>query len=334
MTFEEIYPKFRKKYKKALVTGGAGFIGSHICEELVVRGFPVVSIDDYSAGKHINLKHLKKFKNFQEAKCDITDMKKLPRYFKGIDIVFHNAASKKNVCLRDPRRDLTVNAGGAFNLVELAVKNKVKKFIHASTGSVYGERVTKQNENHPLNPVSYYGVSKLAGEKYSQVFHKLYGLDTTILRYFHVYGPRQEFNQFGGVVAIFTRNLLNSERPTIFGDGKQERSFTYVKDVAKANLLVAIRPEASGEVYNCASAIHVSINQLCKEVLKYFGKEKVKPIYKNWLVGDIKKFDIDNSKIKKLGMDFVTDFRVGLYETIKELIEYIESTKNAASLKR
>jgi len=333
MTIDKIYPKLKQKYKKALVTGGAGFIGSHICEELVTRGFKVISIDDYSAGKKVNLKHLKKFKNFEEAKCDITDMKNLPRYFKGVDIVFHNAASKKNICLKDPRRDLAVNAGGAFNLAELACKNKVKKFIHASTGSVYGEKITKQDENHPLNPVSYYGVSKLAGERYSQVFHKLYGLDTTILRYFHVYGPRQEFNEYGGVVAIFTRNLLNGERPTIFGDGKQERSFTYVKDVVKANLLVATKPEASGEVYNCASAISVTINQLCREVLKHFGKTDVKPIYEDWLVGDIKKFDIDNTKIKKLGMDFVTDFRVGLNETIEELIGYIESTKNAAPAK-
>src|SRR3990167_8721435 len=109
MTINQIYPKFKQKYKKALVTGGAGFIGSHICEELVIRGFKVISIDDYSAGKKVNLKHLRKYKNFQEVNCDITDAKKLARYFKGVDIVFHNAASKKNVCLKDPRRDLMVN---------------------------------------------------------------------------------------------------------------------------------------------------------------------------------------------------------------------------------
>ncbi|OGD56665.1 hypothetical protein A2V71_03570 [Candidatus Berkelbacteria bacterium RBG_13_40_8] len=330
MTIDNLVGKIKKQYRKALVTGGAGFIGSHICEELVTRGFPVISIDNYSAGKKINLRHLKKYKNFQEVNCDVTDSKKLAKYFKGVDLVFHNAASKKNICLKDPRKDLQVNAGGAFNLLDMAIKNKVKKFVHASTGSVYGEaQYFPQDEKHPLSPASYYGVSKLAGEKYAQLFHKLFGLNTTVLRYFHVYGPRQEFNEYGGVVAIFTRNLMKNQKPTIFGTGKQQRSFTYVKDVVKANFLVATKKESEGEVYNCASGIKVTINDLCKAVLKYFGKEKVKPIYKDWLVGDIKIFQIDNSKIKKLGMEFQTDFNKELQETIKETKIYIEkSLKN------
>ena len=325
MTIEQIYPKFKKIYHKALITGGAGFIGSHISEELAIRGFPVVSIDDYSAGKKINLKHLKKYKNFTEAKCDITDMKKLPQYFKGVDIIFHNAASKKSVCLINPRRDLEVNGTGTFNLLELSYKNKVKKFIHASTGSVYGEaEYFPTDEKHPLNPVSYYGVSKLAGEKYVQVFHHLCGLDTTVLRYFHVYGLRQESNEFGGVVAIFIRNMIEGQKPIIFGSGKQERSFTAVKDVVKANLLVAIKSQSEGEVYNCASGIKVTINELCRAVLKAFNREKIKPIYKDWLPGDIKKFEIGNTKIRKLGMNFQTDFLSQLEKTIKEMQIYIK----------
>ena len=325
MTIDQIHSQFKKKYKKALVTGGAGFIGSHLSEALVIRGFPVISIDDYSAGKKINLKHLKKYKNFTEIKCDITDIKKLERYFKGVDIVFHNAASKKSVCLINPRRDLEVNGTGTFNLLELSIKNKVKKFVQASTGSVYGEKVrTVQDENHPLNPVSFYGVSKLAGEKYVQVFHKLYGLNTTVLRYFHVYGSRQEFNEFGGVVAIFVRNMLEGQRPIIFGDGEQERSFTAVKDVVRANLLAAVKSQAEGEIYNCASGIKVTINELCRAVLKSFNREQMKPIYKDWLVGDIKKFEIGNIKIKKLGMDFETDFLRELEKTIKETQIYIK----------
>lgn len=148
MTIDEIYPKFKRRYHRALVTGGAGFIGSHIVEELVIRGFPVVSIDDYSAGKRFNLKHLRKYKNFTEAKCDITDIRRLERFFEGVDIVFHNAASKKSVCLLDPLRDLEVNGGGTFNLLELAHQFKVKKFIHASTGSVYGQaRISRPTKN-------------------------------------------------------------------------------------------------------------------------------------------------------------------------------------------
>lgn len=327
MTTDALVEKIKKNYKKAIVTGGAGFIGSHICEELVTRGFPVISIDDYSSGKKINLQHLKKYPNFQEVNCDVTDYAKLKPYFKGVDLVFHNAASKKNICLKDPRRDLLVNGTGTFNLLELARDYKVKKFVHASTGSVYGEaQYFPQDEKNLNNPVSYYGVSKLAGEKYVMVFHHLYGLNATVLRYFHVYGPRQEFNEYGGVVAIFLRNVLNHERPSIFGTGKQQRSFTFVKDVVRANLLVAISPKSNGEVYNCASAIKVTINELCRDVFKYFG-QTAKPIYKDWLVGDIKKFDIDNSKLRNLGMDFQTDFEKILKETIEASKDYIKQTK-------
>lgn len=175
----------KKKYKKALVTGGAGFIGSHICEELVNSGIEVVSLDDYSAGKQKNHGFLDEHSNFCAVKCDVTDMTNLPKYFEGVDLVFHNAASKKNICLQDPRRDLEVNAKGTYNLLELAKAFKVKKFVHASTGSVYGEaQYHPQDENHPLKPVSYYGVSKLAGERYVELFNHIFGLNTTVLRYF------------------------------------------------------------------------------------------------------------------------------------------------------
>ncbi|KKQ18746.1 MAG: NAD-dependent epimerase/dehydratase [Berkelbacteria bacterium GW2011_GWA1_36_9] len=327
MTIDEIYPKFSKMYRKALVTGGAGFIGSHICEELVTRGFLVISIDDYSAGKKENLKHLKKYQNFQEVNCDITDKKKLSRYFKDVDIVFHNAASKKSVCLINPLRDLEVNGGGTFSLLELAKENKIKKFVQASTGSVYGEALYfPQDENHLTNPVSYYGVSKLAGEKYVQVFHHLYGLNTTVLRYFHVYGSRQESNEFGGVVAIFIWNILENKRSVIFGTGRQERSFTYVDDIIKVNLLVAIKKESNGQIYNCASAIKVTINELYKFVSDGFGYSS-KPIYKNWVLGDIKKFEIDNSKLLKLGMTFDKNFKQKLNSIIKEAKLQIKNVK-------
>lgn len=324
MNLDQVYLKFKKKYRRALVTGGAGFIGSHLCEELVTRGFKVVSVDDYSAGKKINLAHLKSYPNFKEVKCDITDTKKLEKYLVDVDIVFHNAASKKSVCLINPQKDLMVNGGGTLNLLELAKKHKIKKFIHASTGSVYGEaKIFPTDEEHPLRPVSYYGVSKLAAEKYVQVFNHLYGMDTTILRYFHVYGSRQEYNEFGGVVSIFLNNLMKNEVPKIFGSGRQERSFTYVKDIVLANLLCAVEEKTKGEVYNCASGIKVTINQLCRHMLNYFGKTQVKPEYRDWLTGDIKIFNIANSKIKKLGMTFETDFFGKLDEILEEMKIYL-----------
>jgi UDP-glucose 4-epimerase len=305
-------------FTKAIVTGGAGFIGSHLVEELVKMGVQTISIDDYFAGKRENLAHLREYPNFHEVKCDVTDRERLEQYLDGVEVVFHLAASKKTICLNNPRRDLEINAGGTFNLLELAVKHKVKKFVHASTGSVYGEaQYFPQDEAHPLLPTSYYGVSKLAGERYVNVFEHLYGLDTVVLRYFHVYGPRQESSEVGGVVSIFTRQMLAGEPITIFGDGTQQRSFTYVGDVVNANLLAATTPRTQGYVFNCASGIKVTIRELAGMIAEILGIENQTIHYQDWMPGDIRVFDIDNSRIRQnLGIEFVTDFRYGLTLTI------------------
>ncbi|MBN1597320.1 MAG: SDR family NAD(P)-dependent oxidoreductase [Bacteroidales bacterium] len=304
-------------FKKVLVTGGAGFIGSHLVEELVISGVETISIDNYFAGKHENLSHLKTYANFTEETCDVLDFDKLDALFKGVDVVFHNAASKKTICLNNPRLDLEINAKGTFNLLELALKHKVKKFVHASTGSVYGEaQYFPQDEGHPLIPTSYYGVSKLAGEKYVKVFNHLYGLDTTVLRYFHVYGPRQESSDVGGVVSIFTRKMLEGKPITIYGDGTQERSFTYVKDVVKSNLKASMVPATKGETYNCASGIKVTINQLADYLARALHIESPEIVHEDWMPGDIRIFNIDNTKIiKDLKIDFLTDFKEGLKAT-------------------
>jgi UDP-glucose 4-epimerase len=316
-------------YKKALVTGGAGFIGSHLVEELVTMGIDTISIDNYYAGKHENLEHLKKYPNFHEETCDVTDKNKLETFFPGVDVVFHQAASKKTICLNDPHKDLEINAGGAFNMLELSVKHGVKKYIQASTGSVYGEaEYFPQDEKHPLNPTSYYGVSKLAGEKYVMAFQHLYNLDATVLRYFHVYGPRQESSDVGGVVSIFARSMLAKKPITIFGDGNQQRSFTYVKDVVQANLLAAITPGTNGEVYNCASGINVTIKELADQVADILRIKNVEIIYKDWMPGDIRIFSINNSKIREsLGIEFLTDFRKGLNLTIGWAKDYFSGRK-------
>jgi UDP-glucose 4-epimerase len=311
-------------FKKAIVTGGAGFIGSHIVEELVTNRIETISIDNYYAGKHENLEHLKQYPNFHEVECDVLDFEGLEQQFAGVDVIFHEAASKKTICLNNPRLDLEINAKGTFNLLELAVKYGVKKFVHASTGSVYGEaEYHPQDECHPLNPTSYYGVSKLAGEKYVRAFHHLYGLDVAMLRYFHVYGPRQESSDVGGVVSIFTRKIMENKPIFIYGDGTQQRSFTYVKDVVKANLLAAISDRTNGQVFNCASGIKVTIMELYQQVCSILERPGHPVEYKDWMPGDIKVFDIDNSKIRReLQIDFVTDIRLGLNLTVNWAKEY------------
>lgn len=307
----------KEKYNKAMVTGGAGFIGSHIIEGLLDEGLKVISIDDYSTGKEENLRHLENNPNLQIVKCDITDYNEFKKYFEGVDIVFHEAASKKTICLRDPRRDLQVNGGGTFNVLELARDFKVKKVVHASTGSVYGEPIIfPQTEEHPLRPNSYYGVSKLCGDRYARAYVDLYDLNVTILRYFHVFGPRQEYNDFGGVIPIFCRRLLQNESPIIHGDGTQQRSFTYVDDLVNINKLVAMKEETKGEIYNCPSGISVTVEEIAKKIRKILNREDIEIKYDEWTVGDVKHFELDNSKIKSLGHNEFADFDEGLNNTI------------------
>ena len=298
--------------KKVIVTGGAGFIGSHICEELVPLGASVYCLDDLSAGKKTNVEFLNRHANFHVVPKDVCDDDgEMDALFRGTDVVFHNAASKKNVCLENPARDLAVNAGGTLNLLQYAVKHRVSKFVHASTGSVYGEpKIFPTDESHPYEPVSYYGVSKLAGERYVDVFHKLYGLNTTILRYFHVYGPRQESNEYGGVVSIFLRKIAQGQNPVVFGDGGQVRSFTWVKDLVQANLISAVSERSRGQVYNAASGIKVSISELATKMLELLDAERrLRVEHGEPLLGDIMNFEVDNRKIREhLGISFNQDF--------------------------
>jgi UDP-glucose 4-epimerase len=298
---------------KCLVTGGAGFIGSHICEALIRNGHEVISVDNYSAGKPQNIAHLKASPLFREEMADVTDYWEMNYLVKGVDFIFHQAASKKNICDIDPGKDLHVNAGGTLTMLQLAVKHNVGKFIHASTGSVYGEAVQLQDEEHPLKPASYYGVSKLAGENYVRLF--MDKLPCTILRYFHVYGARQEDGRYGGVVAIFDRALREGKPIKIYGDGLQQRSFTHVDDVVWANLTAMTTGD--GQIYNCASGIKVIVNELLYKMIELHDKENHPVEYHDWLPGDVKVFDIDNSKIvADFNMDFETDLMSGLKKTI------------------
>jgi len=315
--FENFFAK-----KKVIVTGGAGFIGSHISEDLLPLGANVYCLDNFSAGKVSNIHKFLKHDNFHLVAKDICDCDaEMEILFEGADIIFNNAASKKNICLHNPQKDLLVNAGGTLNLLELAKKHGVKKFVHASTGSVYGEpKILPTTESHPYEPVSYYGVSKLAGERYVDVFHKLYGLDTTILRYFHVYGPRQESNEFGGVVSIFLRRILEGQNPVVFGDGSQVRSFTWVKDLVRANFAAVANPLARGQAYNVASGVNITINDLAATMLDILDNKRCLNVeHAAPLVGDIMQFNVDNLKIREqLGITFNQDFWGTLREALAD----------------
>ena len=284
---------------KCIVTGGAGFIGSHIAERLIKDGKEVVIIDDLSAGKESNIPEGARF-----IKANVINIASYQNELNDTWAVFHNAASKKNICEYDPDYDLAVNAGGTHSLVRACQKAGVSHFIHASTGSVYGEVDGVITEETPTNPVSFYGVSKLAGEKYVSLYNGK-GMNITILRYFHVYGERQEDDpKLGGVIAVFKRQAAEGGPITLHGDGSQKRLFTHVGDVVEANIKCTQIRHDNGEVYNCASDRRFSVMYVAGKVIRGAG-HPVLIDYGPSLPGDIYNFEIDNSKIKEeLRMEF------------------------------
>jgi UDP-glucose 4-epimerase len=294
---------------KILVTGGAGFIGSNLIRKLVERGEKVISLDNYSTGKYENLDGV----DCEQIAGDVTRVTDVHSAMKGCEVVFHLAASKKTVCQKSPWRDMEVNAGGALIVAQAARELGVKKVVHASTGSVYGEVAGWISESTATRPVSYYGVSKLAGERYMDMYWTQFGLDVTILRYFHVYGPWQDSSHIGGVVAIFIDNLLHGRKSTVYWDGYQTRSFTYVEDVVWANIAAL---EQTGGVFNVASAERIPVSYVIEKAAMMIG---VEPNYRTTglrIEGDIHDFNITNDRIKGIGIKF-TKFDEGLAKTIE-----------------
>lgn len=305
--------------KTAVVTGGAGFVGSHLCDALLELGNRVICVDNLvgSGGSTRNVDHLLAGPDFDlvtESVVDWADDADL----RGVDCIFHQAASKMTVCLRDPELDLTVNALGTLRLLRAAARDGVPKFVHGSTGSVFGQLQERQDEEHPTKPASFYGVSKLAAESYCRVFGAQHGLDYTVFRYYHVIGPRQDGSDTGGVVPIFVRRCIEDRPLTIYGTGKQIRSFTSVLDVVKANIRAAeVAGRATGFL-NCASGIRVSVQELADFIRSEMGNRH--PIvYEDWRAGDILDFNIDNTKVREtLGMEFHTDWRAVVRDVMRE----------------
>lgn len=312
---------------RALITGGAGFIGSHIGEELVRKGADkVVLLDNLATGTEANIEEWKDERTIF-VKGDIRDASLVRQLLMdyGINVIFHNAAQKWMKSINDPHGDLDVNARGTLTVLQAAVDCNVGKFIHASTGSVYGEpEYYPCDEEHPKRPCSPYGVSKLAGENYCHLFHRLYGLQTVVLRYHNVYGPRQKYTDEGGVVLIFIRRAMHNEPQIIFGDGTQVRSFTFVKDVVNANFLALMKAEAVGKAYNLASGIQETVRALAERIYEKLGKDRIKPIYAARRAGDIKRLSPDISLIRReLGFVPQYSFEQGLEETISWLSKRI-----------
>ena len=213
-----------------------------------------------------------------------------------------------------------MNGLGTLRLLLRAARDGVAKFVHGSTGSVFGETEREHVEEGPKNPVSLYGISKLAGESYCRVIGETFGLDYTVLRFYHVIGPRQDASDLGGVVPIFARRCLEGRPLTIYGTGAQTRSFTSVHDVVRANMLAAVSPHARQAHFNCASGVRVSIQELAEFVVSETRSTQGIE-YAPARAGDIQRFDVDNSRLRALGIDFDTDWR----STVRDVIRWLEA---------
>ena len=254
---------------KCLVTGGAGFIGSHIVEELIKSGEDVVVIDNESSNNGTFYWNSKS----KNLKGDITDFQFIKSCFKDIDYVFHCAAeSSIDNAIKHPIKTAETNILGTCNILECAKEFKVKKVLYSSTASAYGNNPSPNKENQPDDCLNPYSVSKVAGEKYCKIYYELFNLKTIIFRYFNVYGERSPSKgQYAPVISTFLRQKLNKETLTIFGDGNQTRDFIHVKDVARINLIAAksnLSKENFGQVYNVGSGRSLSINTIANQISK------------------------------------------------------------------
>ncbi len=286
------------KGKNILVTGGAGFVGSHIVDKLSPES-KVTVLDNLSSGSLSNLEKSKDRITF--IKGDILDRELLKGIVAEVEFVFHLAASVGNVkSIEDPQFDMEVNIKGTINLLEACLKSNIKRFVYSSSGAIFGEaKYLPVDEDHPLNPESPYGVSKLAAEKYCFAYYKVHGLPITALRYFNAYGPRQGGSRYPNVIALFFQRIREGKPLTIFGDGKQTRDFIFVDDIVKANILAATHPTAVGEIFNIATGRENDVNKIVT-IINRLSSQKNRVIYTDSRAGEVKHSRANIEKARRI----------------------------------
>jgi len=305
---------------KYLVTGAAGFIGSSLVRALLDRGAEVRGLDNFATGRRENLTEVLSRIDFQQ--IDILDLDSVRDACKGVDYVLHQAAIPsvpKSVL--DPIGSNRANVDGTVNVLVAARDAKVKRVVYAASSSAYGDTPTlPKYEAMPPNPISPYAVAKLASELYMTSFYRCYGLETVCLRYFNIFGPRQDpSSQYSGVLAKFSMQMLRGEQPTIFGDGQTSRDFTYIDNAVSGNLLACSAPasECAGRVFNCATGRRITLNEVfeaLKQLTGYTGSVKYAPERS----GDIKHSLADISQAEKhLGYKVLVNFEDGLRRTVE-----------------
>jgi nucleoside-diphosphate-sugar epimerase len=313
-----------------LVTGGAGFIGSNTVDELVRRGHSVVVLDDLSSGKEENLADVRN--KITYIKGSITDIEVVRKAMHEAEYVLHLAArTSVPRSVKDPIDTNKINIDGTLNVLVAAKELKVKRLVFAASSSAYGETPTLPKvETMQPQPLSPYGVTKYVGELYGQTFGRCYGLENVALRYFNIFGPRQDpGSPYSGVLAKFCTAFLEETQPLVFGDGEQTRDFTYVENAVQANLLACEAPNVSGRVFNVGVGARVSLNDVLRELGKITGKTLVAK-YEPPRDGDIRDSQADISQAREfLGYDPQVTFENGLARTF----EWYRATQTKAAAK-
>ncbi len=305
--------------EKYLVTGGAGFIGSNIVKELLNRGHYVRVIDNFSTGKKENLSEFDD--KIDVINGDIRYLNTLLEVMDGIDYVFHEAALPSVPrSVSTPIETNDVNINGTLNVLFAAKKKGVKRVVYAGSSSAYGEsEVLPKVETMKPAPLSPYAVNKLTGEYYCQVFYRVYGLETVVLRYFNVFGPKQDpTSYYSAVIPKFINLIKKGKSPVIFGDGEQSRDFSYIENVVSANLLASKAPKAPGEVFNVACGERITLNKLTEEMKKILNAD-VDVLHGEERVGDIKHSLADIAKAEKL---LGYEVKVNVIDGLKKTIDY------------
>jgi len=316
-----------RKLSRAIVTGGAGFIGSHIVDELVRRDVETLVVDNFSTGSRANLRQHAQNKLVKVYAGDVRQVAQLLHGAGEVDVVFHEAAiASVPLSVQQPMQVHETNVNATLELMNFCLSAKVRRLVFASSAAVYGILNGKiASEEGFCRPSSPYGASKLAVEDYLSAYHETYGLETVALRYFNVYGPRQAFNNdYSGVITIFVNQLLRGSSPTIFGDGRQTRDFVNVGDIVQANLLAAESPAAVGERFNVASGRSVSIIELLESLESVVGSNGIRPTFAPPRPGDVRS---GSGSIERITSVLGYRPRVHLREGLAALVDQIRNAR-------
>lgn len=318
---------------RILITGGAGFIGSHLCEKYTEEGHTVICLDNFLSGNLNNIRHLLDYRNFKLIKGDIRDFDLLEKIMRDVDTVFNLAAQiHVDRSYIEPSLTYEINVMGTQNILEIARLHDAKKVIHASSSEIYGSaQYSPIDEQHPLDAPHPYGASKTAADRMCHAYIQTYGMNISIVRLFNIFGPRQRDVGYGGVISIFTRRALNGLPPIIYGDGLQTRDYTYIDDAVRAYDMVFKHKEPITVPVNFGNGKEVSIINLANTIIELCGKKgELEPVYVEPRPSEVKRLIADASRAKKL-LGWTPE--VGLSEGLKTYIEWYRNYGQEEKLK-